>query len=122
MKFKITARETRGGYRGIATLGNGVVAMKTVPVFRAKADALAAMRAWLAARGAQYGDAKAPWIIKAHDLKGATHRIEIHNEHVARHVARVLRSRGYTVRIHSTGHADRRIAYRESRMAAFTRG
>lgn len=50
--FKITARATRGGYRGVALLGGGVVAMKTIPVFRSEEDAKKAMRTWLTERGA----------------------------------------------------------------------
>jgi len=50
--FQISARATRGGWRGVATLGGGVVAMKTVPIFRSKDDAEKAIRAWLKGRGA----------------------------------------------------------------------
>ena len=50
--FKLSARPTRGGYRGVATLGNGVAAIKTIPVFREKDDAIKAIRAWVAKHGA----------------------------------------------------------------------
>lgn len=50
--FKLSARPTRGGYRGVASLGDGVVALKTVPVFREEKDALDAIRAWVAKHGA----------------------------------------------------------------------
>ncbi len=50
--FKLSARPTRGGWRGVASLGNDVVALKTIPIFRDKSDALAAIRAWATKHGA----------------------------------------------------------------------
>jgi hypothetical protein len=50
--FKLSARPTRGGYRGVASLGNGIVALKTVPVFRKESEALDAIRAWVSRHGA----------------------------------------------------------------------
>jgi len=51
-RFKISARPTRGGYRGVARAHNGAVALKTMPVFREKKDAQDAIRAWLKEHGA----------------------------------------------------------------------
>lgn len=62
--FKLSARPTRGGYRGVATLGGGVVALKTIPVFRDKSDALAAIRAWVSKHGAH-----ADRLINPHDTR-----------------------------------------------------
>jgi hypothetical protein len=50
--FKITARPTRGGYRGVVAAHNGAVAFKTMPIFRSEADAKNAAKAWMREHGA----------------------------------------------------------------------
>ncbi len=52
MRFRVTARQTRGGWRAVVLAHNGAVAFKTMPVFREKGDAERAARAWLKEHGA----------------------------------------------------------------------
>jgi hypothetical protein len=56
-RFGVTARETRGGWRGVILAHNGAVAFKTMPVFRERRDAETAARSWLNEHGA-HADAR----------------------------------------------------------------
>ena len=111
--FKLSARPTRGGYRGVATLGNGVVALKTIPVFRDEDDALKAIRAWVARHGAH-----ADRLINPHHPAGTRRQTR---EEAYTRLREFLVKRGATPvqaavevrRLKSRSWASRRISYRQ---------
>jgi hypothetical protein len=124
-RFKLSARETRGGWRGVATLGGGVVALKTMPVFREKADALAAIRAWVAKHGAHADrliNPKNPKVTTRQSREESYDRLRRFlmergaTPAQATKEIRKFQSRSWASKEITAMHASRRIAYRERKL------
>jgi hypothetical protein len=123
--FKVSARETRGGWRGTASADGGVVLIKTVPVFRDKDEAEKAMRAWLRDRGA-YADAlrryatQPLYLVKWRDTNGRLHITSCRNANDTPERSTSMSYRAH--RSHARSHryyksrGDRKIPYRERKL------